>query len=213
MKAMNPRADHDKADYQPNILRRSKRAHSAVLKALGELLLEKPLTSISIEAIAERAGVSKKTIYRWYPDKASLFMDLYHKESPTADNIPDVGSLEIELNRASLQIWRFWKETASGQAFRQLLASCQQNAQSMDKLRDLYMPSRRKITKDVIDRGIARGEIKKKNYDFLIDMLIGFNWYHLITNSLDDESVIPRMTSVLIRGIKPDLPRKRVPKS
>jgi len=74
-------------------------------------------------------------------------MDLYNTESPTSTQIPDVGSLEIELTKASLQIWRFWKETASGQAFRQLLASCQHNAQSVDRLREVYMPSRRKITK------------------------------------------------------------------
>jgi AcrR family transcriptional regulator len=206
MDAMRKKTDLKKPVYQPNIQRRSERAHSSVLKALRELLIEQPLTSISIEAIAERASVSKKTIYRWYPDKASLFMDLYNSESPTSTQIPDVGSLEIELNKASLQIWRFWKETASGQAFRQLLASCLHNAQSVDQLREVYMPSRRRITKDVIDRAIARGEIENQDYGYVIDMMIGFNWYHLITNALDDESIIPKMTSVLIRGIKSDLP-------
>jgi AcrR family transcriptional regulator len=183
--------------------RRSQRAHRAVLEALSELLLEQPLTEISIEAIAERAKVSKKTIYRWYPSKASLFMDLYNRESPNSMNIPDVGSFELELNQASLQIWRYWKNSAAGQAFRQLLASCQHDAQSLKELRDEYMPPRRKITKDIIDRAVGRGEIEDKNYEFVVDMVIGFNWYHLITDSLEDESVILRMTSAIIRGITP----------
>lgn len=193
----------------PNEKRRSQRARQAVLKALGELLLEKRLTSISIEAIAERAGVSKKTIYRWYKDKASLFMDLYNIESPTAGNIPDVGSFEVELNQASFQIWHFWKKTYRGRAFRQLLASCQTDDQSLKELRDVYMPAGRKITQDIIDRAIARSEIEDKNYDFVVDMVIGFNWYHLITDSLEDESVILSMTSAIIHGITQPKPIKR----
>ena len=199
----------NKKNSRPNKQRRSQRAHKAVLTALRDLLMEQPLTTISIEAIAERAGVGKQTIYRWYPDKASLYMDLYDTESPGSLNVPDMGSLEKELNQVSLQIWRFWKETASGQAFRQLLASCQSNAQSLAELRDSFMPPRRMITGDILKRAVARGEIAEENFDVLIDMVIGFNWYHLITDSLEDESVIPIMTSIILYGIMGPMNSKR----
>ena len=202
---MDHKSSKKKRNSRPNEQRRSRRAHKAVLDALRDLLIEQPLTSISIEAIAERAGVGKQTIYRWYPDKASLFMDLYNTESPGSLNVPDMGSLEKELNQVSLQIWRFWKETASGQAFRQLLASCQSNAQSLAELRDSLMPPRRMITEDILNRAVVRGEIVKENFDIIIDMVIGFNWYHLITDSLEDESVIPIMTSIILFGIMGNL--------
>ena len=43
---------------------RSEEARLATLHAAGELLLEKGLADASMDAIAERAGVSKATIYR-----------------------------------------------------------------------------------------------------------------------------------------------------
>jgi AcrR family transcriptional regulator len=181
---------------------RSQNTHRAILDALRELLTERPLTSISIEAIAKRAGAGKKTIYRWWADKASLYADLYDTDSPNSINVPDMGSLDKELTEASMQIWHFWRGTASGQGYRQLLASCQSNAQCLNELRDVFMPRRRKVVQDILDRAIARGEIDKKDCNVLIDMVMGFNMYHLITNSLDDDSVIPIMISNLVNGCK-----------
>ncbi|MGH3261452.1 MAG: helix-turn-helix domain-containing protein, partial [Trebonia sp.] len=44
---------------------RSERARRAVLEAVAGLLLERGLSAVSMDAVAERAGVSKATIYRW----------------------------------------------------------------------------------------------------------------------------------------------------
>ena len=44
---------------------RSERARLAILEAAAELLLVQGLSAVSMDAVAERAGVSKATIYRW----------------------------------------------------------------------------------------------------------------------------------------------------
>src|SRR5271157_3784200 len=128
---------------QPDERRRCQRARQAVLTALADLLTEQPLSTISIEAIAKRAGVGKQTIYRWYPDKASLFIDLYDSDVASKICIPDMGSLEKELNELSLRIWHLWRETARGKAFRHLIAGAQSNAQSLIQLKDAFMPRQR----------------------------------------------------------------------
>ena len=51
---------------------RSERARKAILEAAAELLLGRDVTAISMDAVAERAGVSKATIYRWWPTKEAL---------------------------------------------------------------------------------------------------------------------------------------------
>lgn len=186
----------------PDKRRRNPRSHRAVLRALEELLAEQPFSTISIEAIAERAGVGKQTIYRWYPDKASLFVDLYSSESDSALRIPDRGSLEKELNELIIQVWHFWRNTPSGQAFRHLIASCQSSVPSLDALRERFMPNRRMYTMKVLERAAARGEIEPINFEVFADMVVGFNWYRLLTNSLDDESDIPVMVNTLLRGVK-----------
>jgi AcrR family transcriptional regulator len=48
----------------PNALRRSQRSHRAILDAALDLCAEQGYGNVTVEAIAARAGVSKKTIYR-----------------------------------------------------------------------------------------------------------------------------------------------------
>jgi AcrR family transcriptional regulator len=63
---------------------RSARSHSAILKATIELLAEEGFEAMSIEAVAERAGVGKTTIYRRWPSKTDLVIDV-------------IGSLQAEI--------------------------------------------------------------------------------------------------------------------
>ena len=61
---------------------RSETSRRAVLQATMDLLGDEPpgpvsLQKLSIEGIARRAGVSKMTIYRWWPDKVALVWPRY----------------------------------------------------------------------------------------------------------------------------------------
>jgi AcrR family transcriptional regulator len=51
---------------------RSERSRQSILAAAGALLHEQGLRAMTIEAVAARAGVSKKTIYRWWPSRGVL---------------------------------------------------------------------------------------------------------------------------------------------
>jgi len=54
---------------------RSKESRKAILNATKRLLTHMPLSELSIEAIAKKAGVGKTTIYRWWPNKAAIAME------------------------------------------------------------------------------------------------------------------------------------------
>ena len=60
---------------------RDPRAHAEALRAAVELVAELGYAKVSMEAIAKRAGVGKPTLYRWWPNKASLCL-LYTSPSP-----------------------------------------------------------------------------------------------------------------------------------
>ena len=49
---------------------RSVEAEAAILKATLQLLERRPLRKVTADAIARRAGVSKATIYKWWPNKS-----------------------------------------------------------------------------------------------------------------------------------------------
>lgn len=56
---------------------RSEKTKHAILSAAYELLLENSFGAVTVEKIAERAGVSKATIYKWWPNKAAVVMDAF----------------------------------------------------------------------------------------------------------------------------------------
>lgn len=55
---------------------RSVRAHRRVLDAATELIAERGIEGASMDAVANRAGVSKATIYKHWRDKDSLLLEL-----------------------------------------------------------------------------------------------------------------------------------------
>jgi AcrR family transcriptional regulator len=70
---------------------KSARAHSQVIEAAVTLFAERGLEATSMDAIARASGVSKATIYRHWPDKDSLCLEVLgylhglDKEPPVFD--------------------------------------------------------------------------------------------------------------------------------
>lgn len=64
--------------------------------AWDELSAERPYAEITMEAVAERAGVGKPSLYRRYPSKAHLAFAVNVARS-TAVRVEDRGDLEAEL--------------------------------------------------------------------------------------------------------------------
>ena len=81
---------------------RSERARKAILEAASELLLARGLSAVSMDAVAERAGVSKATIYRWWPTKETLALDALYTEWAAARPHPrDTGSVCASVSSAA----------------------------------------------------------------------------------------------------------------
>jgi TetR/AcrR family transcriptional repressor of mexJK operon len=52
----------------------------AILDASGELFLERGIAAASMEAVAERARVSKMTVYSHFPDKPALLSAVFERQ-------------------------------------------------------------------------------------------------------------------------------------
>jgi len=68
-----------------------------VLEAALALCRERGFAALTIEAIAERAEVSKKTIYRWWPSKGAVLLDAVSLLAGRVADFPDTGDLEDDL--------------------------------------------------------------------------------------------------------------------
>jgi AcrR family transcriptional regulator len=75
---------------------RSEEARRKALAAATDLLVERGVANLTIEEVAHRSGVAKTTIYRHWPERASLIIDTVRS---TFEHVgtPDTGSLRGDL--------------------------------------------------------------------------------------------------------------------
>src|ERR1700730_272983 len=81
----------------PDPQRRSARSHEAILKAALELCREDGYVRLTIEAIAARAGVGKQTIYRWWPSRGALMVDVFVETLMTRTRVPDNKDVCLDM--------------------------------------------------------------------------------------------------------------------
>ncbi len=78
---------------------KSARAHNEVLDAAQMLFCERGIDATSMDAIAQASGVSKATIYKHWPDKDALCLEvmlrIHGREEPSEDF--DSGDLRVDL--------------------------------------------------------------------------------------------------------------------
>lgn len=161
---------------------RSERAQQAILTAAMGLLLERGLRTMSMEEVAERAGVSKATIYRWWDSKDLLALDALSAEwAPKRDADRDTGSLRGDL-LAQLRPWlRQVTVKPYGRVIAGLVAEAQTDAVFAELYRDHFVQPRRDATRPLLLRAIDRGEIATDtDLDVALDLLYGPIYHRLL---------------------------------
>lgn len=189
--------------------RRNVDTSRAIVDAASCLLQEKGYAGFTIEEVARRSGASKSTIYRWWSSKMHLLLDIYGDEVERTLAIPDFGNIESEIIFLTRAIWRFWRETPSGQAYRSMIAEAQSDPTAIQQWRSRFLPERRRKLLFTLQRAADRGELRPDiKLETVVDILFGFSWYRLLTGQIDDNvKAITAMVREVVQGIL----RKKTP--
>ena len=177
-----PRGGEAAAGAAPRGRPRSEKAHKAILDAAAELLLARGLSAVSMDAVAERAGVSKATIYRWWPTKETLALDALYTEWATVGPSPrDTGSLRGDL----LALLRPWARLTSSRPYGRVIAALITEAQTdpvfAAEYRQRVVEPRRDQARAIFRRAIERGEIPPDtNIEVALDLLYGPLYHRLL---------------------------------
>lgn len=157
---------------------RSARADHAILDAALELLLQQGFEGMSIEEVAELAGVGKATIYRRWPSKDDLVIAAVCCMDEDIE-IPDTGSLHGDLS-AMLDAKRV-KADMMWPAMARIIGEAVSNPHFMEVYWNTVIKPRRAVGARVIERAKARGEIRADvDSELIIDMLAGFIIYRMM---------------------------------
>lgn len=183
---------------------RSRRAQLAILTAAASLLRERGLRGMSIEAIAERAGVSKKTIYRWWPSKGTLALDAFYLEWQAAQGaVPDTGGLESDLRARMRAAVSVLAQPGLGATVAALIAEAQNDQELAEAYEQHVLEPQRAQARAIFDRAAARGEIPRDaDVEAAIDLLQGALYLRLLhTHASLDLAFADAIVSVVARGI------------
>jgi AcrR family transcriptional regulator len=159
---------------------RSERARRAILEAANELLDREGFAAMTVEAIAERAGVSKATVYRWWPNKAAVVMDGFLSTVSSEVPFPHTGYAREDIR---LHMRRLIKAFGGkmGRTVAALIAEGQADPELAEALRSRWLSVRRAEAKEILERGIARGELREDlDPEVAVDSLYGPIYYRLL---------------------------------
>ena len=156
---------------------RSQRARRAVLDAVRELVEKGGYPAATIEAIAARAGVAKTTIYRWWPNRAALVVDLLVEIAAVAAP-PPAGPDPLEALRTELRLVAEAAESLPGRLLGSLLGEAQNDRDVRDALLTRLFNPRRKATAAVIRQAQLAGSFRKDVPPLIaVDLLFGPVFY------------------------------------
>ncbi len=164
---------------------RSERAHQAILNAANELLEERGFVDLTIDEIAQRAGVSKATIYRRWPTKGTLVFEAFSADFLNRQPRPDTGSLRGDL-LASLRAWiRVNKGTVKGRTLVGLIAEVQRDPELADIWRQRFMGPVREQHRTIVEQAIERCEVSPDtDPDVVLDLIYGAAYHRLLQSHL-----------------------------
>jgi AcrR family transcriptional regulator len=184
---------------------RSEKSQRAILTAASDLLHERPLSEISMDAVAERAGASKATIYRWWPSKELLALDAMFSDwaSPQPADI-DNGNLRDDLRALLMQ----WVQRLGTAPFGRVVAALTVELHSDPAFHEAYytrfLEPRRAPGRAAFERAIERGEIAADtDVELALDMLYGPIYHRLLNlHGPVDEPFAGAVLDIVLRALR-----------
>jgi AcrR family transcriptional regulator len=176
-----------------------------VLQATVDLLDRRDVgyRGLTMQAVAVRSGVSKATLYRWWPDKAHLVIDAYRSKSTRDVAAPVTGDLRTDL-RAHLGRLAFALVNLESAATVTDITLAAATDQSFGELyRQTLLRERRQAVLDILRAGRSRGQVRANaNLAVAADAAIGAIHHRLLlTKEPIDGHFITALAGLIIDGL------------
>lgn len=137
---------------------RSARVREAVLDATTAELAERGYQGLSVDAVAQRAGVHKTTVYRRWRGPEGLVADALARAAEQPWPIPDTGTLTGDLRALTELVREGFTDPEAGSVATAFVAAGMQHPDAADALRSFYA-ARHDEAAAMVARAVTRGEV------------------------------------------------------
>lgn len=157
---------------------RDEDARARILQASLEALEDLGYPGLTCDAIAERAGASKSTIYRWWPHKEAVMLEALRESVAQELPFPDSGSLQSDIR---IQLHNFVKLLAGsrGRVFRGIIAAAQADPKVAAAFMSIWVRPRRDFAILGMKR-YAQELPASVNFETVMDAIYGPLYYRLL---------------------------------
>ncbi|MBV8815001.1 MAG: TetR/AcrR family transcriptional regulator [Verrucomicrobia bacterium] len=178
--------------------RRNPVLHQAIIAAATEVLAREGPTRFTIEAVAKLAGCGKPTIYRWWPSRSALLLEVYDQVVQRELSPPEGKDLAKDIAAMLRQIWGLWRKESAGALYRLILSEMMLEEEGARYLRDVFIPRRQAFTAMAFQAARDRGEIPPEaDVKLLLDFLYGYSLFRLITREIPDDHTPDRIAGTI----------------
>ncbi|HWW13585.1 MAG TPA: TetR/AcrR family transcriptional regulator [Candidatus Dormibacteraeota bacterium] len=158
---------------------RSQHARKEILEAAYKLLRDKGFNAVGSHEIAQAAGVSSATLYRWWRSKEEILFDACFERMKPVLAIPETGSGLTRLRRYVLRAADFLV-SEEGAVMARVFTGIHEDKRLRQAFLERYVTHRRQIQRRIIEEAVASCELKSTtDPELLIDVLTGplfFRW-------------------------------------
>ncbi|MCM4078644.1 TetR/AcrR family transcriptional regulator [Paractinoplanes hotanensis] len=154
---------------------------AAALAAAGEMLFESGLAGLTFDKIAQRAGVSKMTLYKWWPSPGALAFEAYSAAVEHRLAFEDTGDIERDLRSQLHSFVRLLTADRGGPVIAALVGAAQHDPDLAAVLAEQYTVPRRTLAVERLRRAQRAGQIAPDvDLEVIIDQLWGACYHRLL---------------------------------
>ena len=180
---------------------RSAIADQAIREAAVDLFAERGFEGFSVEDVADRAGVSKATVYRRYPSKVDLVVEAGSCLATDEIRFPDTGNLRDDFRGLARSLVNAFENTRAGKVM-PVMTFERRRYPELDAGYRRFLADRKARTRAVLRRAVQRGELPgDTDIGVMSSMLVGPIFHRLmITQEPLNDAFVDALVDALLRG-------------
>lgn len=180
---------------------RDPRTRAAILLAARELLERGGLTAVTIEAISSKAGVSRPTIYRYWPNAPAVAMAAF-LEKTGASEAAKSPKTALSALRAQLHALADAFAAPAGRSVAAMVAAAQSETELAKAFRNEFIARNRDATRALLERCVADKSIEApEDMELTLDLIFGPLFYRLLMGHAPiTRGFVDQLLGTVIRG-------------
>jgi len=180
------------AEAPPTLDRRAR-----ILACAARLVAARGYRNVSMDLVAQAAGVGKQTLYRRWPNKAVMFVDVYRWLAPSDAIVASGGGLQRDLAAMLTGLFDAYRSSPAGAVLAGLLGDAADDARVREAIREGLVVARA----DLLDAPLAAAELGSGDVVFAQEVIVAVISRRLLTAPETLDAAFARELARRIAGL------------